>query len=367
MPNSNALLLVGSIPLETSEDVFTWVRESGLNKYLHAVPDGEVGERIYWIPMLSYRVYHGHPDIDTTKRPKPVGGVESWRPKDAEDAWSFRLKPNVSEIHFGDLGWRLGYSRDAINSYFVFKTFKDQGIIEQDARFQVSLPFTYSGFAGMFPVEDWPIMTAAYEEAMLAELATITSHIPASELTIQWDCCVELAMVEQTGIRSEADTRNWKRLNAMPLELVSGAIARLGPAVPKDANLGYHLCYGTLGGWPMRSGDDLGMAVKMIDAILDHSGRRVDYVHIPVLDNAPAEYFEPLQNIRRDEKTRYYFGAIHNMNNEEDFRHKLSQIGQHVTDFGIAAPCGFGRQGNLENILKEHRLALKIYHDQYIT
>ena len=59
------LLLVGSIPFDTSEEVFRAVSASGIAEALPCIPDGEVGERLGWIVRLSYRLYHGHPDIET--------------------------------------------------------------------------------------------------------------------------------------------------------------------------------------------------------------------------------------------------------------------------------------------------------------
>ena len=64
------LMLVGSVPLETAEEVF---KEFGspLGRYLRALPDGEVGERQYWVVRMQFRVFHGHPDLETVKRPAP--------------------------------------------------------------------------------------------------------------------------------------------------------------------------------------------------------------------------------------------------------------------------------------------------------
>ena len=59
------LLLVGGIPFDTSEEVFRAVSASGIAEALPCIPDGEVGERLGWIVRLSYRLYHGHPDIET--------------------------------------------------------------------------------------------------------------------------------------------------------------------------------------------------------------------------------------------------------------------------------------------------------------
>jgi hypothetical protein len=56
------LLLVGSVPLDTVEQVFRQVG-GPLGPYLAYMPDGEVGERRYWIDGVAYRVLNGHPEI----------------------------------------------------------------------------------------------------------------------------------------------------------------------------------------------------------------------------------------------------------------------------------------------------------------
>ena len=53
------VLLVGSIPLDTPEQVF---REFGgpLGSALKTMPDGEVGPRKHWISRIHYQVLSGH-------------------------------------------------------------------------------------------------------------------------------------------------------------------------------------------------------------------------------------------------------------------------------------------------------------------
>lgn len=48
---SGELLLVGSIPLDTPEDVFRTFGKP-LGKHLFAMPDGEVGPRRHWISRV---------------------------------------------------------------------------------------------------------------------------------------------------------------------------------------------------------------------------------------------------------------------------------------------------------------------------
>jgi hypothetical protein len=37
------------------------------------------------------------------------------------DRFQFRVKPGVTQVRFGDPGWRLGYTKDAVGSHFVFR------------------------------------------------------------------------------------------------------------------------------------------------------------------------------------------------------------------------------------------------------
>ena len=98
------LLLVGSIPLDTPEQVFRRVG-GPLGPYLAYMPDGEVGDRRYWIDGIAYRVFNGHPEIETLRRPAPdANGVESWRPLGVHDQFQFRVKPGVTQVRFGDPG-----------------------------------------------------------------------------------------------------------------------------------------------------------------------------------------------------------------------------------------------------------------------
>jgi hypothetical protein len=349
------LLLVGSMPFDTAEQTFRWACDGGLAPALPCLPDGEIGERSYWIIMLGYRLYHGHPQIETLRRPNPVDGVENWKPSGRQDNWSFKVREGVSAVRFGDPGWRLGYARDAINSYFVFRALREKGIIPNGIRFQVCLPLTYSAFGSMFPErQDWPLIVPGLEAAMQAELASILAHIPAPDLAIQWDCAVEVALTEQAF--------GWTTQTPVP-ELVARTVAALAPCIPADVMLGYHLCFGTLGGWPMHRPKDLGSCVALARVMLEASRRRVDYIHMPVLDGADDSYFAPLKSLQARD-TKIYLGVIHHMDDEAEFTRLVSAAARYLADFGIGAPCGFGRQPqSVAGLLNNHLGALALLRD----
>jgi hypothetical protein len=342
------LLLVGSVPLETAEDVF---RSFGarLGPYLSSMPDGEVGERRRWVTRLHYQVFNGHPDLLVTRRPRHENGVERQLPHDESDAWQFKIADGVSEVRFDMLGWRLGFARDAINSYFVFRTLKEQGVLPAHLRFQVSMPLVNSVVAPRtFPNPgDLERVKPGYEAAMAAELSTILKKIPGPDLAIQWDCSWELTDV----------------YGGIPEFFKTGAIERnvaqvrtLSRDIPEDVHLGFHLCFGTFGGWPRFAPDSLDRAVVLANALVTAAGRRVDWLHIPTLNRIDDAFYAPLAGLQ-PRGARVFLGAIHSM---DSFAQRIAVARKYLPSFGLAAYCGFGRvpPEQLPGILDDHLRAL---------
>jgi len=346
----NNLLLVGSVPLDTVEEV---MRTFGgtLGPHLPSVPDGEVGERRSWVNRFGYQLFNGHWQLETTRRPRPVDGVEQLLPRTRDESWQFKVRPGVEQVRFGNPGTRLGYARDAISSHFVFKTLREKGALPQDLRFQISIPMVNSVIRPMiFPdPADLPKVRPGFEAALAAEIAVILDKIPHADLAIQWDCAWELhaAYGDVPGGPAEAD-----------LATQLAPIERLSKLVPPGVALGFHFCFGTFGGWPAFAPDDLGRAVDLANAAVKATGRRVDWVHIPTLDTAKESFYAPLA--RLDPKgARVYLGAIHNM---ATLKERVTAARKFVPDFGLAAYCGFGRTPpeQMPRILKDHLDALGV-------
>src|SRR5579875_592292 len=350
---ANELLLIGSIPFETPEEVFrNWGR--ALGRYLPSMPDGEVGDRSWWIDGVANRVFNGHPQIDTISRPADdPGGVEQWRPRNLDDQWGFRVKPGVEQVKFGDPGWRLGFAKDAVNSYFIFKSLKQEGVLPASLRFQVSVPSVNSNIEVHFRhPADYPRIKPGYEAALCAEVKKICEKIPPRDLAIQYDSSAEIIDLEK-GLP-------WAE-KAGVLERHVPQIRNLSAAVHPEAMLGIHLCYGTLGGWPMVMGNDMSRGVRFANALVSEAQRKVDFVHIPTLDRIEDEFYAPLRELQVG-GARVYLGMIHNMGDLGRFKKRVQAARKYLPDFGLAAPCGYGRENpaGLPTHLKEHQDAVEI-------
>jgi hypothetical protein len=417
---SAELLLVGSIPLDTPKDVFETFG-APLGRFLSALPDGEVGPRSHWISRLHYQIFAGHAELEILARPRPDNGIERLFPHDNSDRWQFKVRDGVERVQFGDPGWRLGFARDAVNSYFVFQTLKEKGVLPRHLRFQVSMPMVNSALPPrVFPVAgDLDKIKPGFEAALRSEVAKIVEKIPGKDLAIQWDCSHEVQDVygavpqmpraalasEASGQRGDSIARAHSasedaRVRADDTRPEPGSTARaalaseasgqrgdsivrapdtrpepgstaregafernvaqvrnLSPHIPEHVALGYHLCFGTLGGWPRFQPETLSETVKLANAFLQASGRRVDWIHIPLLDTTDEAFFAPLKGLEPG-GTRVYLGAIHNM---ERFEQRVAMARKYLPEFGLAAYCGFGRNpvSELPSILQDHLKAVQ--------
>lgn len=82
----------------------------------------------------------------------------------------------------------------------------------------------------------------------------------------------------------------------------------------------------------------------MANAAVARSGRRVDWVHMPVpRDRTDDRYFEPLHDLDVGD-TRVYLGLVHFSDGFDGTKTRLEAARRHLGEFGVATECGFGRR-----------------------
>lgn len=327
---------VGTIPLEDTEEV---LRTAGrlVGDRVRRLPDGETGPRKDWV-WIQVPVVERHPDMEKAVVDAPgIGRLSLFRPRDGVDP---------ATLDLGDIGY-AGFARD---SYATFRALRDEGAVPDGVRFQVNLPTPVAMTSVTAQFDARPAIEAAFERAVLRELAAIVGEIPHDDLAVQWDVCFELLMVEGHATAVPWFDDAWAG--------ISDRLSRLGAAVPRDVELGLHLCYGDYQHRRSVELDDASSLVRLANTLADAIPRPLDFVHLPVREDVDAgRYLAPLDGLRLDDRTELYLGLITDRDAAADALTRIEQARRHVGEFGVATECGMGRTpvDTVRTLLDVHR------------
>lgn len=346
-PTLGRLHLIGSIPLDSSEQVFTALAAE-LGPHLSRMPDGETGERSRWV-YFQRQMLLDHPAMELDPTVPPYRFVQ-WDGKLVREMEQLRFKPGTD---LAAVAFETGYDKAALASWAVFKRLREAGAIPAGTRFQVSLPTPQASGYLYVSTPARETYFGVYERALKTALAGIVTAIPARDLSIQWDVCQEVLAFE--GYFKDRPAHYKTQIFEM--------LGRLGDSVPADAELGYHLCYGSPKDEHLVQPKDAGILVEMMEGIATATRRRIDYLHIPVpKSRTDAAYYAPLETWKRPAGTALYLGLLHHDDDAGD-RARIAVARRFVDDFGLSAECGWGRTepGRLPGLLKGHRIAAEAW------
>jgi hypothetical protein len=259
-----------------------------------------------------------------------------------------RLKAGVQpkDIRIGG----LGYPEAAIDSYRLLQQLRDEGVVPRHLRFQVSLPTTAAFLNAHVIHEHHAVIEPVYCERLFGELDEILAAIPHHDLALQWDVSTEMGQWE--GVR-----RAW-----FP-DVKNGVIERLAlhcNRVPRQVELGVHLCYGSYGGRHWKEPESTANMVEVHNRLAGTLSRAIDYLHMPVpVERKDDAYFAPLADLKLAPATKLFLGLVHDIDGVEGTRQRVAVAAKYRSDFGIAAECGFGRRPpeTIPNLLRIHAQA----------
>lgn len=310
------VLLVGSVPLGSAEQVFS-ACAGALGSQVKRLPDGETGPRTNWITWQR-ALLADNPGLKqlAAAGPFPV----------------FVLNPaHRGPVTFGP----LGYAAAARESYATFRRLRDAGRIPRGMRFQVSLPTPLAVIAQYIEASAQSAVEAPYRARLLDEAREILAAIPAADLAVQWDVALEFAVLE--GLR---------RVHFQPV--YEGVIERLRDVraiIPAEVEMGFHLCYGDSGGKHFTEPADTGLMVKIANALSENSPRPIHWIHLPVpKERDDSAFYAPLKKLQLRPETRLFLGLVHPGDGIEGTRRRMAMAQRFVSEFGIATECGFGRR-----------------------
>lgn len=317
---------VGSVPLANSAAVMTALIECFPS--LPRIPDGETGERTNWIVFQEdaiaripgFHLVAGTQDARSPTMKRPHKGLYRFDPALTLDAASF-----------GD----LGYASAAIASYADFKTLRAAGRIKPSTRYMVALPTPYNIVSFSIHPDSQAAVEPAYTARLLAELDQIMAAVPHQDLSIQWDCVHDMQAFDGGRTAWFAPARPG----------IIERLVKLGNLVPKDVELGYHLCYGNYGGRHFVEPKSTAAMVELSNGVIAGLSRQLDFLHMPVpIERDDDAYFEPLVGLVRPSRMQLYLGLVHDRDGLAGTMRRFTAARRQIADFGIGTECGFGRR-----------------------
>ncbi|MGH7004862.1 MAG: hypothetical protein ACREIP_13025, partial [Alphaproteobacteria bacterium] len=297
MPEANTkpardVLLVGSLALENTEAVMTAAADA-LGVAIRRLPDGETGARSHYV----------------TWQVGVLGKAEQFEmlPLGPQSEWGANgeFPPRVLRLKAGAKGTPdfppTGYADAAIASYRIFAKLKAVGRIGMDVRFQVGLPTPLGVLAIFMEPDAQRISEPSYRKRLLEDIDRIAAAVPHRELSIQLDVPEEIAV--------------WEGHNTIfldnPRDEIVTKLLEMMERVPREAELGMHLCYGDISHKHWKE-PDVALMAAFTNAVVARLKRRLDYVHMPI----PRHWTEPhhyakLRDFRLKPETRVYLGLVH--------------------------------------------------------
>ncbi len=313
-----------------------------LGRHLYAITDGETGERSQWIWWQLGKL--------SAIEGVEMAGTKSMPDADNRDYGEFpalSVAPSVSELPPRS----LGYAGAAEDSYAIFRRLREEGVIPEDVKFQVSMPTPYASVATWVRGEDQERFLPVYADAIEAEVRDIATAV-GGDLVLQYDVAVEIGAV--TGNFAVGGSLAQK-------DVVIDTLRDLIARTPADATRGIHFCYGDYKHRHFTVPEDLSLCVELANS----ASEGVDFVHMPAdrETGRNPEYFEPLRELSHK---RLALGVIDYEGDEERTRELVNaaMAGGGEIEFAVATECGMARideRGtdgpSLERLLELHARA----------
>jgi len=333
--------LVGSVPLESAEEVFRTVCAS-VGPYLKRLPDGETGARRLWVGLIS-AMLEKHPAFEIDPDAPPFA-MKLWNGRVHRELKRLRIRPGTS---LRDIRFETGYAAMAIESFGIFDRLQREGVIPGGVKFQIAIPSpvapTYNYIAAKYRRSFLEVFSAH----LFDEVRKIATALPPERIAIQWDVLQEILVWENYFPDRPADYRAETR----------SILAAMGNAVPAPIELGYHLCYGSPQDEHLVQPKDAGTMAEIIQGIVDELRRPVQFIHLPVpKPRTDPAFFEPLGRLSLPAETELLFGLVH-LDDDAGNRARLGAARAFAKVDGISSECGWGRgdPARVRRILDAHR------------
>jgi len=333
--------ICGSVPLDNAEDVFRAVAGS-VGPYLRRLPDGETGPRKLWIGMIS-DMLDKHPalEIDTDQKPFEM---KLWTGEVHRTLKRLRFRAGVDPK---TVTFETGYGAMAIESFAVFDRLQRDGVIPAGIKFQVAIPSPFAPTYNYISKKWRGTFLDIFTTHLCDEVAKIAKALPNDRIAIQWDVLQEILAIENYFADRDADY----------MQQIRTTLGRIGNAVPKGMELGYHLCYGSPKDEHLVQPKDTAVMVQVIETAFQEVKRSIEFFHLPVPKHrTDADFYRPLTGLALPESCELHLGLVH-LDDDDGNWTRLNVASKFAKVDGVSTECGWGR-GNPERVralLETHR------------
>jgi methionine synthase II (cobalamin-independent) len=125
---------------------------------------------------------------------------------------------------------------------------------------------------------------------------------------------------------------------------IIGRMQRICALVPRDVELGVHLCYADFRARHFLEPRDAGKMVGLANALVSAIEHPLAFIHMPVpIERTDDAFFEPFQDLKLPSQTELYLGVVHAADGADGTRRRIAVASRHVSRFGIATECGIAR------------------------
>lgn len=313
--------LVGGLKAPDAE---TAMRTAGriLGRHLYAVTDGETGERNQWIGWQIGRL--------TEMEGIEMAGMKAMP---APESSGYAEMPALAvDKSVTDLPARsLGYADAAESSYPIFQRLREEGVIPEGVKFQVSIPTAYATVVTWVREQDQERFYPVYADAIAHEVDAVASLVGAEDLVVQYDVAVEIGAL--SGAFAAAGELGEKHF-------IVESLKRTLDRPADDVERGVHFCYGDYGHRHFAVPDDLSLVVELANA----AAGRADFVHMPADRDTGRDpcYYESLRELSA---RRLALGVVDYEGDEQRTRElvEAATTGSGGMEFAVATECGMAR------------------------
>jgi hypothetical protein len=340
-PEQLQIHLVGSVPLESAEEVFRTVSVS-VGPQLKRLPDGETGARRLWVGMIS-AMLDKHPAFEIDPDEPPFA-MKLWNGQLHRELKRLRIRPGTTPR---DIRFETGYAVMAIESFAIFDRLQREGAVPQNVKFQIAIPSPMAPTYNYISAKHRRAFLEIFSAHLFDEIRKIAATLPNDRIAIQWDVLQEILILENYFPDRPADYRAETR----------AILGAMGNAVPVPIELGYHLCYGSPKDEHLVQPKDARVMVDIIQGIVEDVRRPVQFIHLPVpKPRTDPAFFEPLGALSLPAETELLFGLVH-LDDDNGNRARLAAARSFTKVAGISSECGWGRgdPARVRRILDAHR------------